>query len=630
MACASWLINRLKAMSISEILWRVLQITIQAGEKIRFKPTKRPITGSIFNQRIKKLAIDAEKLQLNWYNQDFHLAKEIPLLGEYDYQIYKKKWNAGFQTNREWPVDFSYSLHYKERDDIGDARTNWELNRHFQFALLAKNYYASHDKQYLTEFRELFADWNRKNPFLWGISWTSVMEVAIRCSNWCYAFCFLKYTDAPNDLLNQLQTGILNMADYITKHYSRYSSANNHLIIEAYAVGQAGVLCSYQPWIKLAIEILTKELLCQNYFDGVNKELSLHYQSFYMEAMGLMLRLFRKNDIAIPDQWESMLKKMCTYVADCMGDYGEIVAFGDDDDGKILDLQGGLNYHQYVLGIFSYLFDKQYIELSELHCENLNWLFCSAEYNMAQNKPLYYPLSSVCYKEGGNTILRSKDRRILIGIDHAALGFGSIAAHGHADALSFQMFVDGMPVFVDPGTYIYHCNLPSRNAYRRTENHNTVCINGQDQSEMLGAFLWGRKAVCRVTEVKLNEQGDIIEAEHNGYAPVQVKRRFEFDRNRTLMITDSVKGYADVAVTFLLAPTVQIMTLQGPTAELQTAHYNINLAADAVGMDLQWLKRDQSVSPRYGIEQQSSALIIRFACNEQVKLKIKIYIEDKN
>lgn len=74
--------------------------------------------------------------------------------------------------------------------------------------------------------------------------------------------------------------------------------------------------------------------------------------------------------------------------------------------------------------------------------ENLNWLFSTEDCNIALSKSLYQVPLDACYKCGGNTILRSRDHRILIGIDHAALGFGTIAAHGHADALSFQMYVN--------------------------------------------------------------------------------------------------------------------------------------------------------------------------------------------
>ncbi len=469
MANVMWLLNRLKAMSVPEIAWRVQQRVLQKQEQKIYGIKQTPVTERVFCTKLGGLYLDATKLKLNLDNCWFTQNDSIRLFGVFDYERYRKDWHAGFQTENHWPLEFSYSLEYKQRDDIGDARTNWELNRHFQFAILAKDYIATGDKKFLNEFTELFTDWNEKNPFLWGISWTSVIEVAIRASNWCYAYAFLAQAeDVPLQLLEQLRIGIINMTDYIAKHHSRYSSANNHLIVEAYAIGQGGVLFGFKPWIDTSVSILTRELLLQNYSDGVNKELSLHYQAFYMEAMGLMMRLMQKNGIDIPQSWPVMLQKMCKYVADCMGNHGEVIEFSDNDEGKILDLSGQeTNYYRYVLGLLSCLLPQSYANLSDSSiCENLCWLFTDAERETAQKKPLYKAEKSVCYREGGNSILRSKDGRVMIGIDHGALGFGSIAAHGHADALSFQMYVDGEPIFIDPGTYIYHCDLKDRNAFR--------------------------------------------------------------------------------------------------------------------------------------------------------------------
>ena len=189
-------------------------------------------------------------------------------------------------------------------------------------------------------------------------------------------------------MLDKLEIGIMNMADYVTRHYSRYSSANNHLIVEAYAVGQVGILCSYKPWITWTDKILTRELVLQNYPDGVNKELSLHYQSFYMEAMGLFMRLMLKNNIEFPLIWKTTLNKMCKYLSTCMGDHGEMVVFGDDDEGKILDLQGGVNHYRYILGLFSCLLDRKYL-VNVRCCENLAWLFNEKELDDSQNKKMF-------------------------------------------------------------------------------------------------------------------------------------------------------------------------------------------------------------------------------------------------
>ena len=544
-------------MSIPEVLWRLSQKNIQKQEEKKFSNSRIDVTSEVFNEKNLSLEAHPERLFLNIENSSYSLNTVIHLLAGANYEEYKRRWNAGFQTENTWPDTFSYKLEYKQRDDIGDARTNWELNRHFQFALLAKDYTASGDEWYLSELELLFNDWNENNSFLHGISWTSVMEVAIRCSNWCYAYGFLSYAKAPKELLERLRIGIINMTDYIANHYSRFSSANNHLIVEAFAIGQSGVLFDHKEWIDLALNLLTRELPLQNYNDGVNKELSLHYQSFYMEAMGLMLRLLVKNHIAVPLSWKPMLKKMCQYVADCIGKYGEVIVFGDDDEGKILDLKGGkIDHYKYVLQLLGILLDEKYIN-GEI-TETINWLFNKDEIVRYENSPKYSSEQYSIYKEGGNSILQSKDKEVLIGVDHAALGFGSIAAHGHADALSFQLFYQGKPVFVDPGTYIYHCDLKSRNEFRRTRNHNTVCIDGNNQSEMLGAFLWGRKAKSELVSCE-QENGSIkLVMDHDGYNPVKHSRTLKFDGDRRLRIIDRLSPSARAVANYVLAPDIRI------------------------------------------------------------------------
>ncbi len=626
MARIVWLVQRLKAMSIQEIIWRISQKRLQLEEKKRFQGQKMSVVSELFDPELNLLVPHSKKLFLNFENQKYSLNTDIPLLGEYAYKDYKDHWHAGFQTLNEWPQIFSYSLDYKQRDDIGDARTNWELNRHFQFALLAKAYLVSGDRKYLEELQELFSDWNQKNPFLWGISWTSVMEIAIRTNSWCYTYCFLSAAkDVPQTLLEQLKNGILNMTEYVSRHFSRYSSANNHLIVEAYAVGQTGILFQQQSWIDTALSILSRELQIQNYSDGVNKEMSLHYQAFYMEAMGLMIRLLIKNDIPIPDGWEQMLDKMCCYLADCLGSYGEVIEFGDDDEGKILDLHGGTDYCQYILGLYSFLLPKKYISVNrQTACENLYWLFNDSEWSMLDRKSLYRSLQYTCYPNGGVTIVRSNDRRMIAGIDHGALGFGSIAAHGHADALSFQLYMDGKPLFVDPGTYIYHCNLAKRNYFRLTENHNTVCFDRKNQSEMRGPFLWGKRAECRLLDFQ--EKGGMIQVKacHDGYAPFAHIRTLEYAGGNQLKIIDDMTSDGSKDIIFCLSPNVRIAT-ERSAVKIVLEYINCLLkfsGDDEAGIFIE----DQMLSPSYGKLVMSKKVVVSTKAKQMITT---IYFEDK-
>lgn len=594
-----WYVRRLRAMSGQEILWRIDQKRIEKEERKAFCGKNRRITSEIFRQDGRGLLFHVERLACDGDNHEGGSAISLP--GGFAYATYKKQWHAGFQTDRTWPKTFSYDLEYKQRDEIGDARTNWELNRHFQFAMLAYRYVQTGDEADLTELVDLFDDWNKENPFLTGISWTSVMEVAIRDINWIYTLGFLTMALERTDnkkaeqelvcrLCEELQNGISNMTDYIVMHHSRYSSANNHLIVEATAMGLAGIVMDCDAWYEKAFTILQYEMERQNYRDGVNKEVSLHYQSFFMEAMGLLVLTMQKNGIRIPQFWRNMLTRMSRYLADCQGDYGETIVFGDDDEGKILDLCGHENHYGYVLQLMSVILPERYVE--DIEDKTVLALLSKRQREALQEKPYYKRSGSVCYEEGGISLLRSRDKKALIGIDHGELGFGSIAAHGHADALSFQMFLEGEAVFADAGTYLYHMDLESRHAFRRTENHNTVTVGGKDQSQMLGAFLWGKRARTKLYGHNLplpEEEGGenkekerpgsttcedgkrrvgilYVDAAHDGYAPLIHRRRYEYDGGRRLRIVDRLaepEKETAFAIHFLLGEKCEVEKADG-------------------------------------------------------------------
>src|SRR5262249_47965271 len=96
------------------------------------------------------------------------------------------------------------------------------------------------------------------------------------------------------------------------------------------------------------------------------------------------------------------------------------------------------------------------------------------------------------FKEGGHTVWRH--REAFATLDHGPLGLGQLAAHGHADGLSLTLRHGDDDLIVDPGTLAYHEDERARIATRSTASHSTVNFGGHSQSEMLGAFLWGRRS----------------------------------------------------------------------------------------------------------------------------------------
>lgn len=596
----AWYVNRLRAMSVPEVCWRLQQKRLQSKEKTAYGQREVPVISSLFDKRLENLRFNALSLGINFKNKVYSVNTDIHLLGGFSYSEYKKKWNAGFQTGNSWSNEFSYSLDYKQRDDIGDARTNWELNRHFQFALLAKAYYVTGDRKYFNELKDLFYDWNHANPFLHGISWTSVMEVAIRCIQWCITLAFLALRKelANEQMLIDIEIGIKNMALYISQHYSRFSSANNHLLVEATAMAFAGFAFNNDEWKQLAICILDKELVNQNYNDGVNKEMSLHYQTFGMEAYALVMNLMQKNGMPVPPAWRNMMENQCKFVVYSMVSGTKACEFGDNDEGKIIDLEDGYIYHyKYVLQLCSLALGNRYERFDRIS-ETVRWLFNEKEIDLIQHIPYKAKATeSMTFHNGGYTFLRSNDSKIVIGIDHAPLGFGSIAAHGHADALSFQLYVNGLCIIGDPGTFIYHCWIEKRNEYRSSRNHNTVWIDGDEQSQMLGAFLWGKKAETSIKKHCFEKEKDKLVAECKWQNGDVHSRSFTFKKGTNcLEINDRLQSSSQGFASFLVYPGCDI-TIQDNAVVIKKDEIQVKILND-VKPKLE----DIFYSDQYGIE----------------------------
>ncbi len=111
------------------------------------------------------------------------------------------------------------------------------------------------------------------------------------------------------------------------------------------------------------------------------------------------------------------------------------------------------------------------------------------------------------YRAGGDSLL----------IDCGPGGPDYQPGHMHADLLSYELCLDGERVVVDSGTYDYE-TTPFRAALRGTAAHNTVRVDGQDQTELWGAFRVARRARPLHARLSLLEDGRLVfEGAHDGY-----------------------------------------------------------------------------------------------------------------
>src|SRR5512133_3619743 len=80
--------------------------------------------------------------------------------------------------------------------------------------------------------------------------------------------------------------------------------------------------------------------------------------------------------------------------------------------------------------------------------------------------------------------------------------------------------MQGHNIAVDAGTYLYSGEGVWRNGLARTSAHNTVTVDGKDQTTMVSRFTWANWAKGKV----LKQTDTLWQAEQNGYKPVRHKR----------------------------------------------------------------------------------------------------------
>jgi hypothetical protein len=481
-------------------------------------------------------------------------------------------WNRDHKRGQDTPMVFSPALDYRDVNEAGDCKFVWEPNRHHQLVVLGRAYRATGDARFARAVAEQLDSWLRQNPFGIGMNWRSGLELGIRLINWVWAIDLIRESAVINDELNRrLMNSMSRHIWEIDRKYSRGTSVNNHLIGEAAGVF---VATSYfrnlrhaSVWRQRSWEILNHEILNQTHSDGGIVEQATGYHLFVLQffvAAGITARATGRD---FPSSYWSRLEKMFEFLAVLSEGGDGLPAFGDGDDGYVLDLGRDPRSVREWLALGAALFTRSdFRERAGTYDEPVEWLLGEPGRQRLKTIPKCpdRKCGSKALSDSGYYLLQygelDSPDRISVVFDCGPLGMEPLAGHGHADALSFTLRAFGRDVLVDPGTYDYFSYPDWRQYFRGTQAHNTVVIDGLDQSEMLGRFLWGRKANARCLSWAPSDTGGKVVGEHDGYTwlrdPVIHWRALELNgRTRMLTVRDDIlaHGTHDVVVYFHLA-----------------------------------------------------------------------------
>jgi len=475
------------------------------------------------------------------------------------------QWNRDPRSGRQAPLVFGKTLDYRDASLVGDIKYLWEPNRHLHLVTLAQAYSLSGQRRYLDGLAEQLDAWFDQCPYLMGPNWTSSLELAIRLINWSIVWNLVGGWDSPlfeaaspRGLRDRWLTSIYQHAHFVRHHFSRFSSANNHLLGEAAGVFVAAVTWPYwRPmgaWRDRARGVLITEMLAQNGPDGVNREQAVSYQQFVLDFALLAALAGRANRVEFPAAYWQRMEAMLEYLASIMDAGGNVPMIGDADDGYVVRLTptGKDCPYRSLLATGAILFERgEFRTKSGGLDDKTRWLLGQegVRHNAALEAPLRPLPVRTAFPDGGYYILGSDfetAREVRLVVDAGPLGYLSIAAHGHADALAFTLSVAGQEILVDPGTFAYHTEKTWRDYFRGTAAHNTVRIDGVDQSEAGGNFMWSRhaQAVCECWEP--GSECDRFVGVHDGYErlrnPVRHRREIVYHKaQRRILITDTLE-----------------------------------------------------------------------------------------
>jgi len=138
--------------------------------------------------------------------------------------------------------------------------------------------------------------------------------------------------------------------------------------------------------------------------------------------------------------------------------------------------------------------------------------------------------------------------------DVGEVGPDYLPAHAHADTLSFELSLYGRRVFVNGGTSTYEPGS-LRSAERATRAHNTVEVDGENSSEVWGAFRVARRARPLGVRWGTDAKTVWLEAAHDGYRRLRgrvLHRRRWALQSSSLRVEDSFEGQFAGAVSRLL------------------------------------------------------------------------------
>lgn len=411
--------------------------------------------------------------------------------------------------------DKPYTFQFLNRERcFPDGRIDWrcaDLPKLWRYNLHYFDYLKEEGRP-LTEQSAVISHWIAHNPPGAQDAWEPY-TLSLRVVNWITFF--LRTRDPlPAEWLYSLYAQVLWLEDDLEDHLLA-----NHYLKNGVALFVAGLYFEggdAERWLALGRRILSAELEEQFLADGGHYERSPMYHAISLLDYLDVLNFMQNSRAGLSFQEEphivSRMRDALAFLDDiCLPD-GDIPLFNDAAIGIAPPPADILAYGQRLTGY--------------------------------ARKSIDAGVKTIQKPQTGYYVIREGSDMMII--DCGPVGPDYQPGHAHADTLSFELAVDGRRVIVDSGVYDYEPG-PRRQYARSTNAHNTLSIDGLDQSETWGVFRVARRAYplyARLTQP--GAQPVKFEGAHDGYRRLNGhlthSRTVDYDTHGRWQVQDTVEG----------------------------------------------------------------------------------------
>ena len=253
------------------------------------------------------------------------------------------------------------------------------------------------------------------------------------------------------------------------------------------------------------------------------------------------------NNMPFPPDYQRRLEQMLDALA-LLCRAGTLPRWGDDDGGRVFDARRNRAEHlSDPLATGAVMFGRgDFKFLAGGLREETLWLFGekgASEFDRLEAKQP--AMSSAALPETGMYVMSCAEGKLQAVIDAGPQG-ALAAGHGHADALSLTLHAGGRELLGDPGTFEYVGSDGQRDHFRGTAAHNTLQLDGRDQSTPKGPFAWDRLTNTKAETWIVGQTFDLFVGSHDGYTQTEnpaIHQRWVFFRKpKFWLVRDLVLG----------------------------------------------------------------------------------------